>query len=124
MTVADFRPISLLDAAGKLLEYMVLERLLEGVYQTISTRQFGFRRGMSTMDATDHVCNLVKDAAMVINRKLQLCAVITIDIGNGFNTAPRQGIIDFLVDRGVRKDILRLIDQFHDHNLNRNNQLI
>ncbi|CAH1969741.1 unnamed protein product [Acanthoscelides obtectus] len=40
---ADFRPISLLDAAGKLQECMILERLLE-VNETISARKYGFRR--------------------------------------------------------------------------------
>nr|CAI5860728.1 unnamed protein product [Callosobruchus analis] len=58
----DFRPISLLDAAGKLLEYMVLERLLEDVDRTISVRQFGFRRGMSTLDAIKH--NLLYDGVL------------------------------------------------------------
>nr|CAH7745583.1 unnamed protein product [Callosobruchus chinensis] len=109
LNASHFRPISLLDTAGKLLEYMILERLLEDVDSTLSERQYGFRRGKSTLDAIRHVVTLAKNAAVVIIRKMQLCAMITIDIRNAFNSATRQGIVDTLVDRQVRKDILRLI---------------
>nr|CAI5837778.1 unnamed protein product [Callosobruchus analis] len=70
LNAGSFRPI-LLNAAGKLLEYMVLERLLEGVDSTISERQYGFRRGKSTLNAISHMLNLAKNAAVVVNRKMQ-----------------------------------------------------
>nr|CAI5836462.1 unnamed protein product [Callosobruchus analis] len=109
LNAGDFHSISLLDAAGKLLEYMVLVRVLEDVDSTISERQYGFRRGKSTLNAISHIVNLAKNAAVVVNRKMQLCAMITIDIRNAFNTATRQGIINTLARREVRTDILRLI---------------
>lgn len=111
---SSYRPLCLLDAAGKLLEHMVLNRLLTeiDVGQGLSQRQFGFRRGMSTIDAVGMVVDIARKAAVVVNRKMKMCALITLDVKNAFNTAPRQGILEELEKMEISPDIIRMIRCF------------
>jgi hypothetical protein len=88
------RPICLLDAMGKLYEHLIKARLLTEVEKKggLSDRQFGFREGMSTMDAIDDVLGFARVAQSGSwGRKLT-----TLDVENAFNMVPWEGIAEAL----------------------------
>ena len=61
-----YRPIVLLDEAGKLLEKIVASRLVEhlgGSGPNLSEAQYGFRAGRSTIDALARLRSLVGAAS-------------------------------------------------------------
>lgn len=82
-----YRPIVLLDEAGKLFERVLADRLvrhLTVVGPDLADNQFGFRRGRSTLHAILRVRSLAEDA---VSRGEVLVAV-SLDIANAFNTLP------------------------------------
>lgn len=111
---SSYRTICLLDAAGKLLEYMVLHRLQEDIESRsgISDRQFGFRKGKSTVDAVSKIVEIARQATVVVNRKMRICALIAVDIKNAFNSASRQKILSELRRLEISDDILQLITSY------------
>ena len=87
--ITSYRPICLLDSAGKILEMIVKDRLEEELVLRggLSARQFGFRRGYSTVNALNKVVdsiNKVKSVSVINRDKLLL---VTLDVKNAFNTA-------------------------------------
>lgn len=85
----SFRPICLLDTLGKLLERIILNRLMlytEGEHG-LAPRQFGFRKGRSTVDAIRIVVEKAEEARKKKRRGDRYCAVITVDVKNAFNSA-------------------------------------
>ncbi|CAI6374145.1 unnamed protein product [Macrosiphum euphorbiae] len=61
---SSYRPISLLDGSGKVLERLLLERLIRHIDSVgaLSDLQFGFRRSRSTVDAIQQVLSAAKAA--------------------------------------------------------------
>lgn len=53
----------------------------------LNERQFGFRRGRSTVDAISAVMDVVNRAGSGPLRKRELCTVAALDVANAFNTA-------------------------------------
>lgn len=97
---SSYRPISLLDGAGKVLERLLLNRLeahLESVI-ALNDSQHGFRRARSTFDAIEEVQGIARVAGSGSVQYRCLCAVITIDVRNAFNIAPWE-----LIDAALRK---------------------
>ena len=61
---SSYRPIRLLDTIGKLLEEMILQRL-EGHMvgeNSLAENQFGFWKGMPTVDAIQAVVDIATEA--------------------------------------------------------------
>lgn len=93
-----YRPVCLINSYGKLFEKVISQRLVkvleneEGLYDS----QYGFRKGRKTVDARKSV----KDVSTYINRgaysRKGFCALITLDIRNGINSAPLKGIVKTL----------------------------
>lgn len=82
-----YRPICLLDEAGKILERIIADRLvyhlsLDG--PNLSEEQYGFRARRSTIDAVLRVRSIAK-AAREGGRVL---LAVSLDISNAFNTLP------------------------------------
>ncbi|XP_053691540.1 uncharacterized protein LOC128740055 [Sabethes cyaneus] len=78
---ALYRPICLLDKLEKLLDRIILNRLsiyTEGEYG-LTQRQFGFRKGRSTLDAIRTVVETAQKASKHKRRGNRYCAVVTID---------------------------------------------
>lgn len=92
-----FRPICLLDTPGKLLETLVKNRLEVELEDNaaISSRQFGFRSGRSTIHAAEWVAKKVKET------QSKWCLFVTIDIKNAFNSASWAVILNCLDRIGV-----------------------
>jgi len=87
---SSYRPISLLDGAGKLLERLLLGRLEKHIdlVKGLSDSQFGFRKSRSTTDAISRVLQMARAAGAGAVQYRDLCAVVTLDVRNAFNSAP------------------------------------
>ncbi|XP_055584801.1 uncharacterized protein LOC129737665 [Uranotaenia lowii] len=83
-----YRPICLLDTAGKVLEKVLQSRIqlyTEGA-NGLSDKQFGFRKGRCTVDAVRLVIERADEARLKKRRGDRFCAVVTLDVKNAFNS--------------------------------------
>lgn len=111
---SSYRPICLLDSSGKLLERVIKERLekhLESV-GGLHARQFGFRKGCSTIDAIAKVMEVVNRASTGPLHKRELCALIALDVANAFNSARWPEIEAALVDKRVPLYLLQVLRSY------------
>lgn len=109
---SSYRPLCLLDSAGKMLERLIAHRLTAHLDSQggLSDRQFGFRRGRSAVDAISEVVSRARSA---LDRKEKAFgAVITIDIRNAFNTARWDVIIEALKSKHTPDYLMRVIDSY------------
>lgn len=92
-----FRPICLLSTMGKLYERMIKARLEEELEKKggLSERQFGFRKGRSTINAIKMVVD------RVVNSKKRWVVVVALDIKNAFNSASWSRILKELKRRNI-----------------------
>lgn len=106
-----FRPICLLDSYGKLYEGLLKGRLEKEIEMLggLSDRQFGFRKGRSTIQAVESVIKLVEERA-----KDKWVALITLDVKNAFNTAAWDIILTTLRQKGVSQYLINTINSYLD----------
>jgi hypothetical protein len=111
---SSYRPICLLDAAGKLLERLILGRLNQHIEITggLSESQFGFRRGRSTLNAIQIVLDRAKWAGRGTWKYRDLFMLITLDVRNAFNSAPWIHIEQAIRERQVPKYLADLLRSF------------
>lgn len=85
---SGYRPLCLLDAVGKLYEQLLLTRLQDELEDkmALSGKQYGFRKGRSTVDAIVRVHRATERLAAGTRRTQQIPAVILLDVRNAFNT--------------------------------------
>jgi len=110
---SSFRPLCLSNTDGKIFERIVATRL-ENHLETrkvISGRQYGFRAGISTADAA----RKLKKIVLANRRKNQLCAAVSLDIKNAFNSIPWRHVLETLVEAKVPDYLLRIIRSYLDH---------
>lgn len=101
---SSYRPLCMLDTAGKLLERIIHQRIEAVVDPLLADNQYGFRKGRSTLDAVNLVVNIAKDAIAGSrwNRgSKKYCLVATLDIKNAFNSANWDYIMRALEDKNV-----------------------
>lgn len=105
---AGYRPICLISVLGKLYERLLKVRLEREIDDKggLSDRQYGFRRGRSTLDAVGKVLEIARESAS------SWVAMITVDIRNAFNTAPWEPILDNLAGVGISGAMLNCIDSY------------
>lgn len=106
-----YRPIVLLDEAGKLLERVIAARLnkhLERIGPNLAESQFGFRRGRSTIDAISRVRDFAEEA--VSQGKVVLA--VSLDIANAFNTIPWDVIKEALRFHATPSYLCRTLDHY------------
>ncbi|KAL4084113.1 hypothetical protein QTP88_027948 [Uroleucon formosanum] len=91
---SSFRPLCMLDSAGKLLERLVLGRLNDHLDRTgnPSENQYGFRNGRSTLDAIERVLQAARGAALGAVQHRDICVAVSLDVRNAFNSAPWRNI--------------------------------
>lgn len=92
-----YRPICLLDEAGKLLERIISNRLVRHMRERgpqLHEMQYGFRAGRSTVDAVMRVRTLAEEAA----EDGEVLLAVSLDVRNAFNTLP-WGVIAAALDR-------------------------
>jgi hypothetical protein len=111
---SSFRPISLLDGGGKLLERLLLYRFEAHIERSgaLSKLQFGFRRFHSTTDAIEEVLETARAAASGAVQHRRLCAVVTIDVKNAFNTAPWRLIDEALQRASVPEYLIGILRSY------------
>jgi hypothetical protein len=90
-----YRPICLLNEAGKLFERIIAARLGRYLSRTgpdLSEAQYGFRKGHGTIDAIGRVRAL---AGPVI-AKGGVALAVSLNVANAFNSLPWDGIVGAL----------------------------
>jgi len=107
---SGYRPICLLDEAGKLFERVIAERLRVYLDETqgISPDQYGFRKGRSTVDAIWRVRNIVEEGT----RGGGVVLAVSLDIANAFNSLPWSTIRQALMDRGIPLYLRRVLNNY------------
>lgn len=114
-----YRPICLLDTLGKLLERVILNRLVkytEGEYG-LSDTQFGFRKHRSTVDAIKAVVETANKAKQRKRRGNRHCAVITLDVRNAFNSASWGAIATSLHNLRVPGYLYRILKSYFQNRI-------
>jgi hypothetical protein len=113
----SYRPICLLDTLGKLLEKIMLNRLLKSTESDhgLSNMQFGFRKGKSTVDAIRTVVEKAERASKQKIRGNRHCAVVTIDVKNAFNSASWEAITKSLYKMKVPDYLCRILKSYFEN---------
>lgn len=103
--VSDLRPISLLPTPGKALEHIIHDRLMSHLVlnKLLSRRQFGFRPGLSTIDA---ISTLIDDVGLALNNN-QLTIATFIDFKKAFDTLDHKLIIKRLAELNLHSSVLQ-----------------
>lgn len=111
---ASYRPLNMLDSTAKLLERLILKRLNEHLDSTgqRSENQFGFREGRSTEDAMTAILRVAKGAAHGAVQHRDLCAMVSLDVRNAFNTASWIKIDAALRKKRTPPYLIRLIRSY------------
>ena len=83
-----YRPLCMLDTAGKLLEKLLKPRLQAAISASgdLAPRQYGFRRGRSTIDAVQEVVNAARSTEQGNHYSRPICLLATLDVKNAFNS--------------------------------------
>lgn len=106
-----YRPIVLLNEVGKLLERVVAARIVEhldSVGSPLSNKQFGFRRGRSTIDALTYLRSRAERAVA----RGQVVLVVSLDIINAFNTLPWECIVEALRFHRIPLYLRRIVKSY------------
>lgn len=113
-TANAFRPICILDASGKLYEYLLYKRLDDEIEQRggLSPFQFGFRKGVSTVHAIDEVIRTAEQEKLPSYRHRKTCLMITFDVQNAFNSASWQIILEELKQKGISPSLINIIRDY------------
>ena len=111
---SSYRPLGLLDTMGKLLEALILRRMRKILERKYSDRQYGFRKGRSTVDAILAVLDVVREGKKKTGKRHGFCAVIALDIRNAFNSARWIDFMRSLIEKGVPEYLLRIVDDYLD----------
>jgi len=105
-----YRPLCLLNDAGKILEFLLARRLEEHIEGTggLSHNQYGFRKGRSTDDAVIQLHNTIVHG--IEFSKFDLA--VSIDIKNAFNSVRWPDILAPLTRRRVPQHLLNMFRSY------------
>ena len=106
--IKAFRPISLLSVLSKIAEKLVLKRLsvFFDYSDFLSTKQYGFIKGRSTVDLLWDVGERIKDS------QEKLVVGILLDISGAFDNAWWPYILQSLRDRGCPRNLYRVLSNY------------
>ncbi|CAK9834318.1 Putative 115 kDa protein in type-1 retrotransposable element R1DM [Anthophora retusa] len=106
-----YRPLCLLDEAGKLFERVLASRLashLSAEGPDLSEEQYGFRRGRSTVDAIRRVRALAGEAVS----RGGVALAVSLDIVNAFNSLPWAAVREALEYHAVPAYLRGVLDAY------------
>ena len=108
----NYRPISLLEVPGKILEKIINNRLRNHLETTnrANCRQFGFRKGKSTTTAIALACENIARAA-VSGRQ---CNLTLRDVAKAFDKVWHDGLKYKILQLGLPANIEKLLCKFLD----------
>lgn len=111
---SSYRPICLLNTVGKFFERIIKTRLEKWLEEhgDLNDRQYGFRKGRSTVDAIKRVTDVVDKVGSGPLYRRRLCAVVALDVANAFNTAKWPKIIRSLQDKGVPPYLISIVQSY------------
>ncbi|XP_011049569.1 PREDICTED: uncharacterized protein LOC105143178 [Acromyrmex echinatior] len=120
---STYRPLCLLDDAGKLLERVIAARIVRHLSRdgtNLSRGQYGFREGLSTIDAVRQVRALSEQ--MTAGGEVALA--ISLDIANAFNSIPWDRVVGAMRGHHLFPPYLVAIieDYFRDRQLEFHNK--
>lgn len=98
---SSYRPLCMLDSAGKLLEKLLQRRLAAAIETAggLSERQYGFRPGRSTLGAIANVVECVERTRLRRYYPKRIVVLATLDVRNAFNSLRWKDIIKALRER-------------------------
>lgn len=98
---SSYRPICLLDAVGKILEGLILQRIYSHFKKghNLSRNLYGFRKNRSTVYAIKETIRIAKEAREKGGRRKGFCTLIALDIRNAFNSLRWRDIMDAMEER-------------------------
>lgn len=101
---SSYRPLSLLDTAGKVYELLLRPRLTDAVRAAgdLSESQHDFRKGRSTIGAVRKVIETFRKTDEACHAARPLTILVTLDVRNAFNSARWEDIL------GALKNPLRI----------------
>ncbi|XP_054280004.1 uncharacterized protein LOC128998059 [Macrosteles quadrilineatus] len=109
---SSYRPLYMLDVAGKLFEKLIRCRLMSAAGD-LSPRQYGFRKGRSTIDAISEVHRAVERAESYNHYSRRIVLLVTLDVKNAFNSARWVDMLSALRNSfRVPAYLLRLIEDY------------
>lgn len=108
--VSNYRPISLISNIAKIIEKCLKKRLLDHLNKNnvISSSQYGFREGLSTVDA---IHALVSHIHLSLNNDRKPLAVF-LDLAKAFDTVSHEKLINKLDNYGIRGVCSELIRDY------------
>lgn len=112
---SSHRPLCMLDTAGKLFEKLIRSRLNSAVAAAgdLCPRQYGFRKGRSTIDAIVEVQRAVERAESHSHFSRRVVLLVTLDVKNAFNSARWVDMLDALRNTfRIPTYLLRLIEDY------------
>lgn len=112
---SSFRPLCMLDTAGKLLEKLIKARLLSAIEAAgdLSPRKYGFRAGRSTIDAIRKISEAVERAENHNQHSRRVVLLVTLDVKNAFNSARWRNMTQALEHTfKVPRYLLRMTDDY------------
>lgn len=116
-----YRPLCMLDTAGKLLEKLLQPRLLAAIERRgdLSPKQYGFRKGRSTLGAIGEVVRAAKSVDQRNHYSREIVLLATLDVRNAFNSVRWTDILTALERKYRIPEYLLLIvrDYLRDREL-------
>lgn len=88
---AAFRPICLMNEAGKICERILMTRITEHlntIGPNLHNHQYGFRQKRSTIDAIARVVTIIENTI----KQNGVALAVAVDVANAFNSLPRRAI--------------------------------
>lgn len=106
----SYRPISLLNTIGKIMEKVVYNRLVEVVDRTnlLPKIQFGFRKGHSTVHQVKRIQNYITRNKIIKNST----GVVLLDIAKAFDSIWHDGLIYKLIKMKIPTFLIRMLNAF------------
>lgn len=112
---SSYRPLCMLDTAGKILERIISNRIDASVGHRLAENQYGFRRGMSTIEAIGRVVAMAKDTisgARWTRGAKKYCLLAALDVKNAFNSARWDSICKALDQLGTPTYLRAMIKSY------------
>lgn len=102
-TPSAYRPLCLLSTVGKAMEALIAGRLWAEIELngSLSEKQFGFRRGCSTLGALEQVLQVAETERRRSRKTRQFCLVILLDVKNAFNSMSWQVVMERMEEKGI-----------------------
>lgn len=112
---SSYRPLCMLDTAGKVFERVIYGRIEEIAERHLSDNQFGLRKGRSTLNAINLVIGKAREAIAGERWKnggKHYCLVVTLDIKNAFNSARWDRILEALSRMNVPGYLRKIVRSY------------